>query len=213
MISERQPLSGVTINEADSKVGRLFERQLPAGLRLALHTHDFFLLTVVTRGGFEEQLSGIEQHCLPGDVRLLPAADAHTNRVEANAECVQIEIAPPVVQTLADIGGGFAVSGRIGGALVVSINPGNRNLPRPSMIRSESWRGRVPVGPTYVMRPEFTTTARSGRGCCPVPSITVTLVIAKDSPSAATTTTERRDGLSTRGCHCQKRVHFCLVIP
>jgi AraC family transcriptional regulator len=118
MISEHQPLSGVTINEAQSNVGRLFERQLPAGLRLALHTHDFFLLTVVTRGGFEERLSGIEQQCLPGDVRLLPAGDAHTNRVEASAECLQIEIAPPLLQTLTDIGGGFASSGRIGGALV-----------------------------------------------------------------------------------------------
>lgn len=113
-----QPLSGVVVRETRSRIGRIFSRVLPPGLKLQAHYHELSVVTVITDGGFCEGFSRVKQSCSPGDVRLLPAGDRHTNAVEVRSNCLQIEIDPALLATATDITGTFILKGQIAGELV-----------------------------------------------------------------------------------------------
>lgn len=132
MTSPDAALSGDTLRESATAVGRIVHRRLPGGLRLPSHTHHFSVLTVVIRGGFTETVRRTEQPCVPGAVRLLPAGDPHSNRSSALSECLQIELAPDVVDRATDATGAFALAGAIEGELVGAL--GRRLLQEASLL-------------------------------------------------------------------------------
>lgn len=118
MASRGQPLAGTTVREMRVSTGHVFDRRLPTGLTLESHTHEFSLLTVVTSGGFAEGVGRCEDVCVPGDVRLLPAGDPHTNAVRVPSACLQIEVSPQLMACIAQEIGGVAAAGHLRGELV-----------------------------------------------------------------------------------------------
>jgi len=118
MASRGQPLAGTTVKEMHVSSGHVFARRLPPGLTLESHTHEFSLLTVVTAGAFAEAVGRHDDLCIPGDVRLLPAGDAHTNAVGVPSACLQIELSPRLMACFAQETGGLAAAGRLHGELV-----------------------------------------------------------------------------------------------
>jgi hypothetical protein len=65
----------------------------------------------------------------------------------------------------------------------MSMRPGIRNIPRPSMRRASDGTGVLPAGPTAAIRPPRTTTVAFLSGRSLVMVRTVTLVIARGSGS------------------------------
>ena len=118
MASRGQPLAGTTVREMRVSAGRVFDRRLPTGLTLESHTHEFSLLTVVSSGGFTESVRRFNDVCVPGDVRLLPAGDAHTNAVNVPSGCLQVELSPQLMARVTEETGGVTAAGRLHGELV-----------------------------------------------------------------------------------------------
>jgi len=116
------PLSGTAIVDRRCGGVHVVRRRLPGGLSLPRHTHATSLITVITRGWFEERMVNRTETCVPGQVRLLPAEEPHTNRISSPAECLQLELSPELMRRIDDADRSVGrMAGAIGGGAAHAI--------------------------------------------------------------------------------------------